>query len=284
MSSPGISGARLRATRLSWRRSEVRASAEPGYCTFTATSRPSTQVPRCTCPIEAAAAGSGSNQTRWSFQSAPSSRVRISRTVMVGIGGAESCSRVRCSRYGAAISSGSAASKIDIAWPNFIAPPLRSPRVRNSCSAVRCWTSVSTDSAEAPPMRLPKPSAVRPAYPRGRAASLAVRAAALRGSSLTRHPHATPGHGCGHAPMVPDNRVMRGARNSHTAGAWTSPPPLGGAGSASSRRVRDQRRRPAPVEVRDHVADRPGHRDGGEQGVGDVGRAVGSGPRAVART
>ena len=98
MSSPGTSGPSPRATRLSWRRSEVRASADPGYCTLTATSRPSDQVPRCTWPIEAAAAGSASNQTRWSFQSGPSSRVRISRTVMVGIGGAESCNRVSCSR------------------------------------------------------------------------------------------------------------------------------------------------------------------------------------------
>ena len=90
----------------------------------------------------------------------------MSRTVWVGIGGAASWSLVRCSRYGAATSSGSADSSTDSAWPNFIAPPLSSPRVRNSCSAVRCWISVITASAGAPPIRLPNPIAVRPAYPK----------------------------------------------------------------------------------------------------------------------
>ena len=87
----------------------------------------------------------------------------MSRTVWVGIGGAESWSMVRCSRYGPATSSGSAASSTDSAWPNFIAPPLSSPRVRNSCSAVRCWTSVITASAGLPPSRFPSPIALRPA-------------------------------------------------------------------------------------------------------------------------
>src|SRR3954451_11744880 len=64
-----------------------------------------------------------------------------------------------------------------------MAPPLSSPRVRTGCSAVRCWISVRTVSAGVPPSRLPSPSAVRPAYPSGRAASRAVRAAALRGRS-----------------------------------------------------------------------------------------------------
>ena len=43
-----------------------------------------------------------------------------------------------------------------------------------------------TASAGLPPSRLPNPSAVRPAYPSGSAASRAVRTAALRGSSVTR--------------------------------------------------------------------------------------------------
>ena len=66
-----MSGPRLRASRASWRRSEVSASAAPGYCTLTATSRPSGQRPRCTWPIEAAAAGTGSSSTSCCFQSAP---------------------------------------------------------------------------------------------------------------------------------------------------------------------------------------------------------------------
>ena len=74
---------------------------------------------------------------------------------------------------------------IESIWPIFMAPPLSSPRVRNSCSAVRCWISLITTSAGVPPIRLPRPSALRPAYPSGSAASFAVRATALRGTSVT---------------------------------------------------------------------------------------------------
>src|SRR3954447_26694801 len=145
----------------------------------------------------AAAVGPPSSQTRSSAQPGPRSSSICSRTVWVGIGGAESWSLVSSVRYGAASSSGSAASSTLSACPNFIAPPLSSPSVRNSCSAVRCWISVSTVSAGAPPSRFPSPIAVRPAYPRGRAANRAVRAAALRGRSrsATAPLSLTPGYG-----------------------------------------------------------------------------------------
>ena len=54
---PGIHPPATRATRASWVRSERSASPAPGYWILTATSRPSRQDARCTCPIEAAAAG-----------------------------------------------------------------------------------------------------------------------------------------------------------------------------------------------------------------------------------
>ncbi len=180
---PGKTGASPRATRASWRRSPSRASPAPGYCTFTATSRPSCHRPLCTCPIDAAAAGPPSSQTSRSRQSSPRPRAIWSRTVCVGIGGAESWSAVRWARYGAATSSGNAASSTDSAWPNFIAPPLSSPSVRKSCSAVRCCISVITTSPGRPASRLPSPIALRPAYPSGSAASRAVRATVLRGRS-----------------------------------------------------------------------------------------------------
>src|SRR3954454_2138517 len=66
-----------------------------------------------------------------------------------------------------------------------MAPPLSSPSTLNSCSAVRAWTSAATSSAGRPPTRLPKPRAVRPAKPRGRVASFAVRVTARLGRSLT---------------------------------------------------------------------------------------------------
>ena len=37
------------------------ATSTPGYCTFTATARPSLVRARCTCPIDAAAIGTGSH-------------------------------------------------------------------------------------------------------------------------------------------------------------------------------------------------------------------------------
>ena len=49
-------------------------------------------------------------------------------TTAGGIGGAASCRRVSVSRYGPISSSGSATSKMLMAWPNFIAPPLSCPR------------------------------------------------------------------------------------------------------------------------------------------------------------
>ncbi len=148
-----------------------------------------------------------SNSTSLVRQREPSSRASTPCTMPADIGGAESCSRVSWARYGAATSSGRADSRTDSTWPNFIAPPLSSPRVRNSCSAVRCCTSVITASAGAPPRRRPTPSAVRPAKPSGSAARRAVRAAALRGSSVM-------------PPLLPSE--PRSARRSRTRGAAAS--------------------------------------------------------------
>ena len=205
-----------RAARAIWRRSARNASPAPGYCTLTATSRPSCQTARCTCPMEAAAAGSSSNDVNSRRHRGPSSRISIACTAARSIGGAASCSRVRVSRYGPASSSGRAASKIDSVWPNFMAPPLSSPRTRNSCSAVRSCTSDTTVSAGRPTSRLPNPSVVRPAYPRGSDASRAVRATARRGSgrlggsssrSLTCSLSLTARPGTGHPGSMRTNRA-----------------------------------------------------------------------------
>ena len=73
MSTPGTSGATVRPSRPSWRRSDISASPAPGYCTLTATSRPSCQRPLWTWPMLAAAVGPPSSQTSWSRQSGPRS-------------------------------------------------------------------------------------------------------------------------------------------------------------------------------------------------------------------
>ena len=82
------------------------------------------QIARCTCPILAAAAGLSLNSRKYDRQSGPSCSARTLCTLATGSGGADSCSFVSACRYGAAISSGSAASNTESAWPNFIAPPL----------------------------------------------------------------------------------------------------------------------------------------------------------------
>ncbi len=133
----------------------------------------------------AAADGLSSNSANCSRQSLPSSAASTLCTEAAGSGGAAFCSLVSAARYGPANSSGSAASKIDSAWPTFIAPPLSCPSTLNSCSAVRCWISAATASGSIPVTRFPKPSAARPAYPRGSEASFTVRAMAQRGMSVT---------------------------------------------------------------------------------------------------
>ena len=153
-STAGAMTLNSRASRAIWRRSERSALAAPGYWILTATSVPSCHVARCTWPMDAAAAGTSSNDRRTARASrrrAPASSTRC--TTPGGIGGAASCSLVRVSRYGPAISSGSAASKMLIACPNFIAPPLSWPSTLKIWSAVRRWTSSSTASAGAPPRR-----------------------------------------------------------------------------------------------------------------------------------
>ena len=135
MSVPGLSGRNSGASLRSWRRSERRASSAPGYCTLTATSRPSDQTARCTWPIEAAAAASPSNSENRSRHRSPSWASRTRSTSAAGMGGASDWSLVSASRNGSPNSSGMAASMMDIAWPTFMAPPVSSPRTENNCSA-----------------------------------------------------------------------------------------------------------------------------------------------------
>ena len=85
-----MSTANSRATRLSWLKSLSSARPAPGYWIFTATSRPSRQRARCTCPIEAAAAGLSLNSANASRQSGPRSSARTRCTVPAGSGGADS--------------------------------------------------------------------------------------------------------------------------------------------------------------------------------------------------
>ena len=142
-----------------------------------------------------------------------------------------------------------------MAWPNFMAPPLSSPRVRKICSAVRACISAATASADRPPTRLPIPSAARPAMPRGRAASRALRATVRRGRSLTQpwsHRRARRGAGgSGGPPAGPGSATRAGVRparrsrtpGGRTTGATRSPRACPTRTSTPARRVRRPRRR-----------------------------------------
>ena len=97
-------------------------SRTPGYCTLIANSRPSCVTARCTCPIEAAAIGLGSNWRNRVRQTAPHSRASTRCSCGGGICWA-------LSRRRAMISASSGGKKspasMDIIWPSFMAAPRR---------------------------------------------------------------------------------------------------------------------------------------------------------------
>ena len=98
MSMPGTHEPNSLPIRVIWLRSLMNALSAPGYCTFTATTRPSCQTALCTWPIDAAAAGMSSNSANRARQSSPSSSRRIAWIDSAGSGGAASWSLVRAAR------------------------------------------------------------------------------------------------------------------------------------------------------------------------------------------
>ena len=95
---PGTQAVASRATRETWARSLSSAGPAPGYWTLTATARPSRQMPRWTCPIDAAATGLSSNSTKLRRHRGPSCSASTAWTVEAGSGGALSCSLVSIAR------------------------------------------------------------------------------------------------------------------------------------------------------------------------------------------
>ncbi|CAB5045677.1 unannotated protein [freshwater metagenome] len=191
---PGKKPAKSRPNRESCCRSANKAPAAPGYCTFTATSRPSCQTARCTWPIEAAAAGSSSKDVKRSRQFSPNDSRSTWYTDSIAIGGAESWSFVSDSRYGPATSSGRTDSKTLSACPNFMAPPLSSPRTLKICSAVFAWACAVASCADMPPKRLPNPIARRPTWRIGRAAIRALRPRPFWDKSVTPNCQSVKSH------------------------------------------------------------------------------------------
>ena len=81
-------------------RSALIASPTPGYCTFTATARPSLVMARCTWPIDAAAIGFGSHVSKTSSGEPPSSSRTTCAASSALMGGAFAWSSASASRTG----------------------------------------------------------------------------------------------------------------------------------------------------------------------------------------
>ena len=103
-----------------------------GYCSLQATVRPSCSTTLCTCPSEAAAAGSRGNSAKRAAQSGPSSATIRRRTNGLLIGGALLCSWASSAAY----SAGSASGMVAISCATFINGPLRPPRASLSSAAL----------------------------------------------------------------------------------------------------------------------------------------------------
>ena len=108
------------------------ARSTPGYCTFTATSRPSRSVARWTWPIDAAATGSGfHSRNRWSGSLPSSSRTTCSAR-LGAIGGTSACRVASAARA----SGGSPSAMKENIWPAFMIAPFMLPSSRATSSAV----------------------------------------------------------------------------------------------------------------------------------------------------
>ena len=169
-----------RATRLSWLKSLISARPAPGYWIFTATSRPSRQRARCTCPIEAAAAGLSLN----------SANVRASGAEVFGedtVHRAGGQRRGRLLQLGqrCPVEAGELRREGGLedrqGLPELHRAALELAEHAEDLVGRAVLDLGGNELAGRPPSRLPRPSAVRPASPTGRVASFAVRVIARRG-------------------------------------------------------------------------------------------------------
>ncbi len=101
-----------------------------GRCTLTATVRPFGSVALCTCPIDAAATGIGSNSTNRRSIELPSSSSITRSACSNGNGRTSSCS----GRSSAMMSGGTMSGRVDRSCPNFtnVGPS-------SSSTSRRCW-------------------------------------------------------------------------------------------------------------------------------------------------
>src|SRR3954447_13984823 len=153
------------------------ASATPGYCTFTATVRPSSRRALYTCPIDAAAIGTGSKVSKTSSSFSPYSRSMTRFMSLTETFGAASRSSASLAWNASWCSGGtSPTSRKLMTCPSFIAAPFIVPSAATICSAVsicRFSSACARSSSSRPTLATRVPSCLAPCP----AASLPTRAA-----------------------------------------------------------------------------------------------------------
>jgi len=127
-----------------------------GYCSFTASGRPSCAVARCTCPREAAAAAFISKPANFSCQSAPSSAAMRRRTKAGPMGGAFVCSLMSSAAY----SGGSASGTVASICATLMSGPFNRPSASRRMIASRA--RASSPARRAAPMRTAAPDSAAP--------------------------------------------------------------------------------------------------------------------------
>ena len=219
------------------------ASSTPGYCTFTATTRPSANRARCTWPIEAAATGIGSHSANTTSGASPSSARTTDAARLGAMGGASACSWARA----AWASGGRASPRNDSIWPSFMTAPLSWPSSRAASCAERMANSASRSSrrprrrgaragpghgqvgppshpqagqATPPPQARPPAPQARPPAPQARPPAPQVGPPAPQAGPPARHVQAT------RSPNVPNVKP-------YSFTAWPTVPDMSAANSAS---------------------------------------------------
>mmetsp|Transcript_31584 Transcript_31584/g.73507 ORF Transcript_31584/g.73507 Transcript_31584/m.73507 type:complete len:224 (-) Transcript_31584:353-1024(-) len=80
-------------------KSEAKSALTSGYCTLTTTRLPSSNLARCTCPIEAAPITDSSSSAKMSVIGFPRDSAMSRRTSSGGLGGTPDCSTASSFRY-----------------------------------------------------------------------------------------------------------------------------------------------------------------------------------------
>src|SRR5829696_4673311 len=128
------------------------ALSTPGYCTLTATMRPSRSTALWTWPMEAAATGTGSQSRKTRSGSAPRSSRTTEAARLGAIGGTSAWRDSRAARA----SGGRPSATKETIWPTFMMAPFMAPSSRATSSALRMAKERSRRSRSSSLARAPR--------------------------------------------------------------------------------------------------------------------------------